>query len=208
MRAVAFILGLVLSTAVLADVKTVTWTNAQQNTDGTAIPATGAGSLVRTTVEYGTCNAGKTAIASKVGEMQVAAPATTLQVSLVVVQEYCLDAWHSNTFATTFAPSTATTVVTGNSVRSGVVVTQSNPPQPNPPAGVVVGNFVAYQIVQSPNRFAVIPFGHVDPNAMCDMAHGIDTPEHGRMYIVPYDAVTLPDGSRNTQKTTVLAACG
>jgi hypothetical protein len=208
MRFVAFVLGLVLSTAALADTKTVSWMNATQNVDGTAIPATGVGSLVRTTVEYGTCNAGKTAIATKAGEIQVAAPATSAQVPLVVVQEYCLDAWHSNTYATTFAPSTAATPVTGNSVRSNVLITNSVPPQPAPPSAVTVGNFVAYQIVQAPDRFTALAFGRVDPNTPCDMTRTFDDGVHGPLHIVPWQAVTMPDGQPNTTRMTVLAACG
>jgi hypothetical protein len=33
----------------------ITWTNPTQNTDGTAIPATGAGSLTKNTIEQGSC---------------------------------------------------------------------------------------------------------------------------------------------------------
>lgn len=195
--------------AAFADTKTVTWVNAAQNTDGSAIPATGAGSLARTTVEYGTCNAGKTAIASKVGEMFVAPPATTLQVSLVVIQEFCLDAWHSNTYATTFAPSTATTAVVGNSVRSNVAVTQSTPPQPAPPSAVVVGNFIAYQIAQGPGQLTALAFGHVPPGTACDMTQGFDDGIHGMLHVVrDWQSVLMPDGSRNTTRQTVVAACG
>lgn len=191
-----------------AETKTVSWTNATLNVDGTAIAASGPGSLVRTTVEYGTCNAGKTAIATKSGEINVAAPASALQLPLVVVQEFCLDAWHSNTFATTFAPSTATTVVPGNSVRSNVAVTQSNPPQPGPPGGVTVGSFVAFEIVQAPNKLTLLAFGSVPPGVQCDMAQGITTPERGTLYLVPYQVAKMPNGTPNVTRKTVYAACG
>lgn len=193
-----------------ADTKTAQWTNATLNTDGTTIPAPpAAGSLVRTTIEYGTCNAGKTAIASKVGEIQANYPMTSVQVPLVVIQEYCLDAWHSNTYATTFAPSTAATVVTGNSVRSNVVITQSVPPQPAPPAGVTVGNFVAYQLVPADGNVTLLAFGTVKPGAHCDMTHSVDD-GHGPMYLVPdwRNDVLMPNGTPNTTRQTVFASCG
>lgn len=190
-----------------ADTKTATWVNATLNTDGTAIAASGPGSLVRTTVEYGTCNAAKTAIATKSGEIFVPAPATALQVPLVVVQEFCLDAWHSNTFATAFAPSTAAAVVAGNSVRSNVIITQSNPPQPLPPGGVVVGNFVAYQYVGADNNMTLLAFGAVAPDTMCDKTRSVTTPTTGTLYLVPWQSVTMPNGTPNTTRKTVYAAC-
>lgn len=191
-----------------ADTKTVTWTNAVQNTDGTPIAATGPGSLVRTTIRYGTCNAAKTAVVTVTGDITVAEPATTMQLPLVVVQEFCLGAWHSNTFATVFAPSTNSTVVPGNSVLSTVIVTQSNPPQPLPPGGVTVGNFVAYQLVPADGNLTLLAFGIVRAGAACDMTHSVDD-GHGPMYLIRdwrHD-VTMPNGTPNTTRQTVFAAC-
>lgn len=87
--------------AARADTVTASWVNAATNTDNTAIPASGAGSLVRTVVEYGTRNGA--VFGTKAGEVFIAAPATSLQLNLVVVQEYALRAFHCNTYATTFA---------------------------------------------------------------------------------------------------------
>lgn len=180
-----------------ADVHTASFTNATQNTDGTPIAATGPGSLSRSAIEYGTCNAARTNIATKVGEITLVPPANSVQVPLVVIQEYCLAAYHSNTFATTFGPGLAF-----NSARSNVVTVQSVPPTPKPPGGLVVGDFVAYQIVQSPNGLELLAFGHVAPGTPCDMDHSVN----GK-YLVPWQSVTMPNGQPNTKKLTVLAAC-
>ena len=214
-RTHALVLGLVLAVAAgsaLADPKTLTWTNATQNTDNTPIAATGPGSLVRTTVEYGTCNAGKTAITTKAGEMFVFAPATTLQVSPVVVQEYCFDAWHSNTYATTFAPSTATTVVAGNSVRSGVVVATVLPPQPAPPSNLATtaANPIAYTVQFSLNRMARLGVGRVPDGTQCDTSTSVTsdwqlTGVASPLYRVPRETVIW---AGNVKPQAVFASCG
>lgn len=179
--ALLFLIALV-ALPVHADTKTVTWANATKNTDGSTIAASGAGSLVRTTVEYGTCNAAKTGIASKAGEIFVAAPATTLQLALVVVQQYCLDAFHSNTFATTFAPGAP-----GNSAASAVALTTVNPPSPAPPTGLTVADpaLTAYGLQQSPDKITTYPVGRVAAATACDGTQSVNG-----LYRVPLAAVT------------------
>lgn len=119
-----------------AEQKTITWTNATRNTDNTVIPATGPGSLARTTVEYGSCaSRNPDVFGTKIGEIFVAAPANTLQLNLVVVQEYCLRAFHSNTYATSFAAGAV-----GNSPLSNVASTAVAPPQPQQPTGITISS--------------------------------------------------------------------
>lgn len=119
---------LFLSFAAQAENKTVTWVNATKNTDGSTIPATGPGSLTRTTVEYGTCAAGN-AFGTKAGEVFVAPPATTLTVNLVVVQMYCLRAMHTNTFGMV-------------SAASNIAVTSVAPPTPGAPQTFTVSGTI------------------------------------------------------------------
>lgn len=86
---------------------TVSWTNPTQNTDNSAIPATGPGSLTGTRVEYGTC-AG-TAFGTKAGEVIVTAPATSATITgLSDAATYCFRAFSRNTFN---AESAASNVV-------------------------------------------------------------------------------------------------
>lgn len=133
MRYLAGLLLLVSFTAA-AETKTVTWVNATRNTDNTTIPATGAGSLARTTVEYGSCQSRNPDVFGiKIGEIFVAAPASSLAVNLVVVQEYCLRAFHSNTYATAFNPTAA-----GNSTFSNVAATTVAPPTPQQPTNITI----------------------------------------------------------------------
>jgi hypothetical protein len=65
-----------LATVAFAVALNVSWTNATTNTDGSAIPATGPGSLTNTIFEYGPCNANRTALASVTATITVPAPAT------------------------------------------------------------------------------------------------------------------------------------
>lgn len=132
MRLLAGIVLSAFSLAASAQTVTATWTNATLNTNGTAIPASGAGSLVRTVVEYGS----KTSTGGfgvKAGEVFVAAPATTLQLSLVVTQEYALRAFHCNTYATSYVVN-----ATGCSGFSNVAVVTVQAPAPGAPSNLTI----------------------------------------------------------------------
>lgn len=131
MRFIAALLALVAFSA-HAETKTVTWVNATKNVDQSPIVATGQGSLVRTIVEYGTKTAAG-AFGTKQGEVLVAAPSTTLQLSLVVVQEYALRAFHCNTYAVTFAVNAP-----GCSGFSSIALTTVAPPTPEAPSNITV----------------------------------------------------------------------
>lgn len=134
MRFIFAALCALVTFAAHAETKTITWTNATRNTDSTVIPASGPGSLARTTVEYGSCaSRNPDVFGTKIGEIFVAAPANSLTVNLVVVQEYCLRAFHSNTYATTF-----TTAAPGNSSFSNVATTTVAPPTPQQPTNIQI----------------------------------------------------------------------
>lgn len=193
--------GLEAQTAPKAD---ITWVNATTNTNGTAIPATGPGSLARTTVEYGTCGAGGV-FGVKQGEITVVPPATAAQVSMVVVQQYCFAAFHSNTYATTFAPCLDPAVPAscplGNSGRSNVAAKNNPAPRPTPPAGLTVGaDNVAWQIVQSLDMVAWNAVGVVAPGTSCDGAQQVLD-----KFLVPRASVTWYG---NARPQAVFASCG
>lgn len=165
----------------------LSWVNATKNTDNSTIPATGAGSLTRTAIDYGTCATGG-AFGTKQGEIFVAAPANTATVSMVVIQQYCFRAWHTNTF--------------GNTSGFSNVATKNNPaPTPGNPTGLTVAaDTTAFVIVKSRDRVAMVPVGNVAPGTACDSAQ----PVMGK-YVVPRASVTFVS---SVQDEVVFAACG
>jgi hypothetical protein len=201
-RTLALVLGLVLAAvagSALADTATLSWTNATQNTDNTAIPAPpAAGSLTRTTIEYGTCNAGRTGITGTVGTMFVAYPTATLDVAMVVVQEYCFDAFHTNTFGTT-------------SAKSSVVWKANPPPTPKPPANLATQTAqTAYTLQFSLDRMARLGVGTVPPGTQCDTSTSVTadwqlTGVASPLYKVPRAAVVW---AGNVKPQAVFASCG
>jgi hypothetical protein len=106
MRAIVFALGLFASAAYAADA-TITWTMPTQNTDNSAIPASGSGSIASTRVEWGTCSG--TSFGTKAGERIVNAPATTTTITgLTSGSTFCFRAFVRNTAG---AESAASNVV-------------------------------------------------------------------------------------------------
>jgi hypothetical protein len=196
-RLIALILGVLVGTLAHAEVKTVTWANATQNTDGTAIPASGTGSLVRTIVEYGTRDA-QGGFGTKQGEMSVAAPATTLNLNLVVIQEYALRAFHCNTHAgTTFVLDGV-----GCSASSNVALTTVQPPKPAPPSSLSAVSTVAWMIRQTRDRVALLPVGTVPLGTACDMTQTVMG-----LYVVPKASLVRSPGV-TVDPEVVLALCG
>lgn len=110
---------LTVSTVVFAAIHTATWTKATTNTDGSAIPATGNGS-VTTTVEYGTCNADGSGF-TRTGDVVADSAGTSATTpNYVAGSRVCHRAYHKNTY--------------GNvSAYSNVIVVSEPTPVPNPP---------------------------------------------------------------------------
>lgn len=80
----------------------VTWTPPTLNTDDTAIPATGPGSLTTYRIEYGTCNG--TLFGVKAGEVTRAAPASTVTLNLQPGTT-CVQVFVANTYGNESIPS-------------------------------------------------------------------------------------------------------
>lgn len=116
-RRLMWILCVASLPALAADI-TTTWTYPTQNTDGSAIPASGAGSIASSRVEWGTC-AGA-AFGTKLGEASIPAPTRTHVATGLPPATYCVRVYATNTYG---AQSDASSV-------ASVIV---NPPKPQPP---------------------------------------------------------------------------
>jgi hypothetical protein len=123
---VMLLLMVAVCSAVKAADATVSWVHPTTNVDGSAIPASGAGSLTGTRVEWGTCT--NLVWATKVGESVVPAPAASYTIAGLAPGTYCTRAYSRNTYAVESAVSTIT------ALSSKTVL----PPVPNPPTGVAV----------------------------------------------------------------------
>lgn len=126
-----------------ADTVTATWTNPTQNTNGTAIPASGSGALDGARLEYGTCSA-PGVFGTKAGE--VARPRgsgsmpTTATVNLQPGTS-CLRVLVYNTFGNTSTPS-------------NVAVSVVSAPTPGAPTNLTVSEPTAYDVRPNESRFA------------------------------------------------------
>lgn len=148
----------------------LTWTLATQNTDGTAIPASGPTSLASTRVEWGSCSGSN--FGTKAGEQIVAKPATTYTVTNLSAGTYCFRAYSRTVAGLESAPTNAVTKT----------ILQA---PPNPPGNLVVADLVVYQVIGTPDAFALLPVGTVPAGTACDPTQSIN----GR-YAVPRAAVT------------------
>lgn len=181
---------LLLCGAANAGVANISWTNATTNTDGSPIPATcttsPCGKLVQSVVEYGTCN-GTNVFGTKQGEITVTAPANTTPVNMVVVQMYCFRVFHRNDY-------------TVASDMSNVGSKDNVPPKPNAPGVMTIAGLTVFQVIGSPNKFALVPVGTAPPDTKCDATQSVN----GR-YAVPRESVSW-FGSVRPQ--VVVAECG
>ena len=128
----ALAVALLFPIYVLAGVAVVSWSPPVTNTDGSTIPASGAGSITETRVEYGTCTAGG-GFGTKSGQVIVGMPATSVEInSFVSGQTVCFRAFARNTYGL-------------ESAASNVASKTFDPPTPRPPLLVVVAT-TAYEI--------------------------------------------------------------
>jgi hypothetical protein len=120
------VLAIAVAPLALAAVLNLSWQNATTNVDGTAIPASGPGS-VTTRIEYGTCNAARDAVTTVLGTIDAPNGATTAATPNLAPGVYCARAQHINTFGVA-------------SVFSAVASKEILPPQPNPPTNFSFGS--------------------------------------------------------------------
>ncbi len=110
-----------LATAALAAVSTATWNNATTNTDDSAIPASGPGSIATTTVEWSVCGPSDS-FTTRAGAVTVPGTTRTAQTADLSVGRWCVRGFHTNTYGESSDPS-------------NVVVRVVTPPKPRPPSG-------------------------------------------------------------------------
>lgn len=185
LAAVVFLgMGLWATRAPAADA-TLGWTLPTQNTDNSAIPATGAGSLVSTRIEWGTCSG--TAFGTKAGEAVVPTPATTYVVTDLAPATWCFRLFAKNTYGIEGGPS---------NVVSKVAV----PPTPKPP--VLTVTTLAYDLTFTGSIGRLV--GNVEPGTAC-VGDVIKTWKDGStFYEVPLASVSL---TREPRSTRVVAKC-
>lgn len=112
---------LLLPTLALAGTGRITWTMPTQDEDGTAIPATGPDSIVSTTVEYSLCGTSDV-FGTKLGEININAPATAGNVIVASAGRYCFRAYVSTAAERSDYSNTIAKVLTGKKPRAPVLV--------------------------------------------------------------------------------------
>lgn len=85
-----------LTAIAMAATVTVRWQNPTQNTDDSAIPASGPGSIASTRIEYGTCSGA--AFGTKLGEFIVTGQAEAGVSPDLAPGTYCGRAYTKNTY--------------------------------------------------------------------------------------------------------------
>lgn len=180
-----FAVALVAPDAQAGDAR-ITWTLPTQNVDGSAIPATGAGSLTHTRVEWGTCSG--TNFGTRAGEQLVAVPALTYTVTNLAPGTWCFRAFARTTYGAAFE-SVATTTV------NKVIAT----PVPQPPGSFAVEALVAFTVVKQRDSFLLVRVGTVPANTPCSTTQYINGHQ-----VVPRSAVTF-DGT--VRPEVVVAKC-
>lgn len=149
---VALLFALLLScgSARAADLA-VSWTYPATNTDGSAIPASGAGSISGFVLEWGTCSGN--AFGTKIGGAAPTSPATSYTVTGLQPGTYCVRIAAVNSYAVVSAFSNvATKTITA--------------PTPNPPVLTIATT--AYELRSYSNgTFRMVNVGSVPLNAAC-----------------------------------------
>ena len=148
----------------------LTWTLATQNTDGSAIPASGPTSLAATRVEWGTCSG--SAFGTVAGQQTVATPATTYTITGLAAGVWCFRAYSRTVAGLESAP---TNVVTKTILQS--------PPQP--PGNLTVAALTVYQFIGTTDAITLLAVGTVPAGTACDPLQSVN----GR-YAVPRAAVS------------------
>ena len=152
LRGRLLILGLLLLAGLAnAGDALLSWTPPTTNTDGSAIPATGAGSLTGTRVEWGSCSG--TAFGTAAGTVTVPTPATSTTITGLGVATYCFRAFARNAYGS-------------ESLASAVVNKVFPAPVPNPPVlavPVIAGMLQTpvYSVASSGKMSAFVGFADV-----------------------------------------------
>ena len=168
-----FVLLLLFSVSAMAGEAQLSWTQPTQNTDGSAIPASGTGRLVGNRVEWGTCTgtAPNYTFGTKAGEQVFTTPTTAYTVPNLAPGTWCFRAYASTTY--------------GESGPTNAVAKVIAAPMPNPPSGLTVADGIAYTIIKREDRFVLLPVGTVPSGTTCDTSQSVNG-----YYVVPRESVT------------------
>ena len=186
LRLLILIPFVVIATPLWAGNVTLTWTNATQNEDGSAIPATGDNSLDTTTLEYAACISGQ--LSAPRLSKTVAASFETDIVSIVTPGDWCFVAFHTNVAGT-------------RSAESNIAIKTILPAVPNPPALLTVTDLVVYTIVKQKDKFVLLAVGRVLAGTACNPNESVNG-----HYVVPNDAV-LWTSATGPRPIVVVAKC-
>lgn len=170
--------------AMAADVS-VSWTQPVTNTDGSAIPASGAGAIASNRVEWGSCSGA--AFGVKAGEKTVTPAATSTTVTGLAPGTHCFRAYATNTYGAESAAS---------NVASKVI----SPPTPNPP--VITVATVVYELT---NKGGIGKYvGSVPLGTSCVGDVRKTWADGTTWYEVPRSSVTL---TKPTRAKVLVAKC-
>ena len=163
------------------------WTQPTQNTDGSAIPASGTGRLTGNRIEWGTCTgtAPNYAFGTQAGQQVFTTPTTAYTVLNLTPGTWCFRAYASTTY--------------GESGPSAVAAKVIAAPMPNPPTGLAAVGGVAYTILKRENRLVMLPVGTVPADTACDTSQSVNG-----YYVVPREAVVF---TGTVQPMVVVAQC-
>lgn len=173
MRRILIALAALLASSIaLGASETINVAAPTQNTDGTTIPASGAGSLVSFRVEYGSCTgASPVLFGTKIGQIIVTMPASSGVVSgLNAATQYCFRAAWTNTVG---SESVMSTVV-------GATTPAAAPVVPNPGTinsvtpTVQTADTNAYKLRQVLGDYSFVAYGTVPAGTPCNPAHSND----------------------------------
>lgn len=172
--AVLTLVGLVATRAIAGEL-TASWTPPVTNTDGTAIPATGAGSISGHHVRWGVCDdARQWTEAGAVGTVFVPMPATSRVVTNLAPGTWCVVVQAENTYGSRSANSNSDYKIIA-------------PPTPNPP--VVTVAKTAYDLTPRGAIGRVV--GTVPLGTECTGAVVKRWADGTTFYAVPRDKVRL-----------------
>ena len=179
---------LLLPLAAVAEPIVLSWQNATTNSDGSAIPASGSGSIATTRFEYGTCGGAGT-FGTKLGE--VAVPGVILSIEFEFgAGTYCFRGKHVNTLG-------------AESVFSVVVSKTITAPPPPPPTVVTVSKLV-YDLTISGSIGRIV--GRIPLGTPCIGEVWRTWANGTKFYEVPRSAVTLTRTPRSTKLVGKCAA--
>lgn len=178
--------ALFVSCAALAGEAALSWELPTQNTDGTAIPATGPDALNHVRAEWFACTSSTQAWPTTPVSAQIAYPGTSYTVTNLPAGLWCFRVFAVNNAGAESSPS-------------GVGTKQIAPSVPNPPV-LTVTQDVAYYLIMQENRYVLLPVGTVAVGTACD-----ETQSVLGHYVVPRASVTWYGTVR---PQAVVARCG